>query len=247
DLPDGVVDVEPDLRRVGFLHQRSNALDDLTRSVPVADDAAHGHSRLIEIRTGPREPAPAGIGAGDDRRERLVELLFDGCHQFSHRHDPRDMSQLSLGVLQGFLGLLALRDVHDCSHELDPAGLMCVGTSDNANVSDRPVGHQQATFMIEVLAIARRATDGLSYQSGIFRMTTLERQPLAWLRRSVVSENPKCLLRPQEFARRDVPPETARLAQSLRFSEERLAAPQFGGLLRHFRLELVARLAKLEL
>src|SRR5258706_14358956 len=57
---------------------------------------------------------------------------------------------------------------------------------------------------------------------------------------SVVLEDAKGSLRPEDFAARNKPAEAAGTAQRLRFSQIGLAPLQFGGPFRHLHLELVA-------
>src|SRR5260370_7445173 len=55
----------------------------------------------------------------------------------------------------------------------------------------------------------------------------------------------KGLLRTEEFPSGNMPTETARVAQPLRFSQKGFTALQFGGPFRHLRLEFVAGFTKL--
>ena len=78
-------------------------------------------------------------------------------------------------------------------------------------------------------------------------MKTLHTKLEGRRRRPAVSVDSKHLLRPEQLARQRLPAETTGLAQLLRARQDGFAASQFGGLLQHFRLELGARLAELEL
>ena len=61
----------------------------------------------------------------------------------------------------------------------------------------------------------------------------------------VAFKNAEGFLRPEEFPARNIPTETAGVAQPLRFSQIGFAALQFGGPLHHLGLEFVTGFAKL--
>jgi hypothetical protein len=163
-------------------------------AVPVADDALQTLARLREVGRVARQPAQGGVAVGGDPGERLVNLVRDGGRHFSHRHDPRDMSQLSLHLPQGLFCLLTLCDVHHRSNKLDAARFISYGMSHDVDIFEGTIRHQQATFMVKIFAILRRALDYLFHQGRVFRMNPLESKLHGWLRRSVVSEDSKRFL-----------------------------------------------------
>ena len=55
DLLNGFVNVEPHFLCIGFLYERSNARDDLTRPIAIADNAAHGVAALHRGLGSPRQ------------------------------------------------------------------------------------------------------------------------------------------------------------------------------------------------
>src|SRR5437762_631350 len=142
DLPNRVVDVERYGFCLGFLYQRSGPLDDVSRSIRIAHDEADGFPRLIEVRSGPGKPGLAGVAVGHDGGERLVDFVSDGCRQFSHRHDARNMSQFRLRLPQGVFGLLVLGHVHHRSDELDAARVTSDDMSRDLRSEERRVGKE---------------------------------------------------------------------------------------------------------
>src|SRR5216683_1705217 len=100
-------------------------------------------------------------------------------------------------------------------------------------------------FKIEILPFLRCAVDCLLNEGSVVRMSFLEYELHCWLIGSVAFKNTESLLRPVEFPAGNIPTETARVAQPLRFSQIGFAALQLGGPFRHLRLEFVAGFAKL--
>ena len=72
DFLNGLVNVEAHSLGIGFLYECSNARDHLTGPIAVAENAAHGVPRFIEIWGRCGKPAQRGIGVCDDVGERLV-------------------------------------------------------------------------------------------------------------------------------------------------------------------------------
>src|SRR6266436_59054 len=100
-------------------------------------------------------------------------------------------------------------------------------------------------FKIEILPFLCCAVDCLLNTSSVVRMSSLEYELHCWLIGSVAFEDAKSFLRPVEFPAGNIPTETARVAQPLRFSQIGFAALQLGGAFRHLRLEFVAGITKL--
>src|SRR6266566_7004655 len=100
-------------------------------------------------------------------------------------------------------------------------------------------------FKIEILPFLRRTVDCLLNTSSVVWMSSLEHELHCRLIGLVAAEDTKGFLRPVEFPAGNIPTETARVAQPLRFSQIGFAALQLGGPFRHFRLEFVAGFTKL--
>src|SRR3989454_12835543 len=79
-------------------------------------------------------------------------------------------------------------------------------------------------FKIEVLALLRRALNGLFHQGGVFRMDTLEHTFHGGCRVSVVLENSIGFLRPDDLAGGNSPAKASGVTEPLRFRQVRLLA-----------------------
>src|SRR6266700_2876688 len=100
-------------------------------------------------------------------------------------------------------------------------------------------------FKIQILPFLRRTVDCLLNARSVVWMSSLEYELHCRLIGSVAFKNAKGFLRPVEFPAENIPTETARVAQPLRFSQIGFAALQLGGPFRHLRLEFVAGFTKL--
>src|SRR5438128_5647298 len=100
-------------------------------------------------------------------------------------------------------------------------------------------------FKIQILPFLRRTVDCLLNARSVVWMSSLEYELHCRLIGSVAFKNAKGFLRPVEFPAENIPTETARVAQPLRFSQICFAALQLGGPFRHLRLEFVAGFTKL--
>src|SRR6266446_6418196 len=115
----------------------------------------------------------------------------------------------------------------------------------NMNILDRTIGHQQPMFKIEILPFLRCAVECLLNAGSVVWMSSVDHELHCRLIGSVAVKDTKGFLRPVEFSARNIPTETARVAQPLRFSQKGFTALQFGGPFRHLRLEFVAGFTKL--
>jgi hypothetical protein len=108
-LMDRVVDIEGCPLRLFSAHESPDPLDDLARAISIADDAVDQFQRLFYVGRPLREPPPAGVGAGNDGTERLIDLMGDQGCKLTHHHETRDLRQLRAGGCQRRLhgGLLS--------------------------------------------------------------------------------------------------------------------------------------------
>src|SRR5262249_3877203 len=97
--------------------------DDFAGPLAVSNDASERLSGLLEVRRACLDPAQARIGVGDDRGNRLIDLVRDRGRKLPHRCDPACMCQLRLefavtplAFAHFCLGTLALGQVE---HESD--------------------------------------------------------------------------------------------------------------------------------
>jgi hypothetical protein len=86
------------------------------------------------------------------------------------------------------------------------------------------IGHQQPMFKIEVPPVPRRSVDGLLNARSVVWMSSLEYELHCRLIGSVAFKDAIGFLRPVEFPARNIPTETARVAQPLCFRQIGFAA-----------------------
>src|SRR5690349_10657709 len=98
--------------------------------------------------------------------------------------------------------------------------------SHNVDMFDRAIRHQQAMFKIKILSVLRRTFDGLSHEGRVFRMNPLENKFRGRFRRSVILEDSKGFLGPNELGGGRLPTEAPRMTEPLRFRQVRLALLQ---------------------
>src|SRR5580700_6660525 len=98
--------------------------------------------------------------------------------------------------------------------------------SHNMDMFDGAIRHQQAMFKFKILPIPRRAFDCLSHEGGVFRMNPLENELHSRCRVSVVLEDSKGFLCPDDLAGERSPAEASRMTELLGLSQICLTAPQ---------------------
>src|SRR5437899_3223677 len=98
---------------------------------------------------------------------------------------------------------------------------------------------------IQILPFLRRTVECLLNVGSVVWMSSSEYELPGRLFGSVAFKDAKGFLRPVEFPAGNIPTETARVAEPLRFSQIGFAALQFGGPFRHLRLEFVTGFTKL--
>src|SRR5260370_12313918 len=92
---------------------------------------------------------------------------------------------------------------------------------------DGTISHEQSIIKIKIFAILRRALDYLFHEGRIFRVKPLESEFHGRFRRSVILEDAKGFLGPDEFAGGRSPAEAPRMTEPLSFSQISLTAPHF--------------------
>src|SRR6266853_5368979 len=78
---------------------------------------------------------------------------------------------------------------------------------------------------IKILAVLRRALNGRFHQGRVFRMNSLHNKFPGRSGRSVVLEDSKGFLGPNDLIRGRLPPETPRMTEPLSFRQIRLVSP----------------------
>ena len=114
---DGVVEVELRQLRPGFHGERPQAVDHVARAVGILHDARDRLPRRIKIGRVPAQPAQAGIAAGGDGGQRLVDLMRDRGGQLAQGRQAGRMREVRLRLMQAFLGTFGRGDVHHRADE----------------------------------------------------------------------------------------------------------------------------------
>ena len=91
---------------------------------------------------------------------------------------------------------------------------------------DGTIGHHETMLNVKIAFLHRRALKDLFQTHPVVLMTTVDRRLDGGLGHSFVFKNSICLVGPVDFPTQDVPAETARVAQPLRFHQIGLAAAQ---------------------
>src|ERR1700676_2439712 len=96
------------------------------------------------------------------------------------------LKQRFFTAAQLFLRALALGGVHHRSNELELTRLISFSMSHNVDIFDGTIWHKQAMLKIKILAVLRRALNGLFHQGRVLRMNSLENKFRSRSGRSVV-------------------------------------------------------------
>ena len=87
-------------------------------------DIANGRAGLLEVRNIAAQPAQTCLCVGNNRSKRLIHFMRDRRAHLSERADARNVGELGLSHLQGFLRLPGCGDIH---HSADQLRLACFG------------------------------------------------------------------------------------------------------------------------
>src|SRR5262249_48598809 len=147
------IDIEHRLLGIGLLRERTDAPDHRGGSIASLDDRLRAPTRFLELRGVPVEPLQAGLRLNNDGSERLVHFVGERSSQLTQSRDTRDMRELSLSSVQLLLGLFSRGDIHQCPNEFQIAGIISDSMSNNMNVFDRAIRHQQSIFAIEIFSM----------------------------------------------------------------------------------------------
>src|SRR5580704_6011233 len=93
---------------------------------------------------------------------------------------------------------------------------------------NRAVRHQQTMFHIEIRLFLNRVFESLPKAVSVVGMNSLKCHFYLWLGRSIVSKEVVGPLRPVDLSARNIPAETARLADPLALHQASFTALQLG-------------------
>src|SRR5882762_9842752 len=114
--------------------------------------------------------------------------------------EPLRFRQITFASPQRLFRLLVPGGVHHRSNKLEFSRLISFSMSHNVDMFDGTIRHQQSVFKIKVLSILGRALDYLFHKGCVFRMEPLESKFHGRFRSSVVLEDSKGFLRPDDLA-----------------------------------------------
>src|SRR5258708_20537892 len=101
---------------IGFVGERPDPPDYLTRPIAVIDNTFRRASRSGEVRSSAIEPAQTSFGVGDDGGERLVHFMRDGGGQLAQGCYAHAIRPVRLRVPQPPPTLPALPYLHTHTH-----------------------------------------------------------------------------------------------------------------------------------
>ncbi len=110
-LADDVIEIHACLFPLIFSEHGPNAVDHLGGAQAIIDDALQRPADFVEVGLGPCEPAQSDFSVGDDRRQRLVDLMCDGRRHRAHCGLPGGARKLPTQFVQRLLGALELGDI----------------------------------------------------------------------------------------------------------------------------------------
>ena len=114
DVAHQVVEVEVlELLRFLLAHEAPQVADDVARAAHVLSDVEEDVADLVEVRGLALEQARAGVGVGEDRRQRLVELMRQRHGELAHGRDSRHVGELLLHLPELGVGATALQGVSE--------------------------------------------------------------------------------------------------------------------------------------
>src|SRR4029077_6037034 len=136
--------------RLAPLEQLPQPLDDPGRALVVRDDVAENLANVLRVGPVPREKALRCLRVGEDRAQRLIQLVRQRPGQLAEHRDARQLSELVALLLDVLLHMLAVRDV-----PRDPAYPDGLARSVELDVTDRrdpsqPTAERDAIFAFVV-------------------------------------------------------------------------------------------------
>ena len=173
DFIDDVIDVKRNHLRARLVQKCAHAPDHVARAVPILDDPFHGATHIIQIGCFTTEKSKAGLAIGDDRGERLIDLMRNRRADLSQSGDAAGMREVGLRGVQCFLRPPRLRDVHQRADHFLLAGYVSHAMGADMQMPDLPIGHQQTMFEVEVLRALQHAFDAILHKRAIVGMAAL--------------------------------------------------------------------------
>ena len=134
------IDIDGEIFGLVVPEERTDTIDHFARSIGRINDASYAFLGSHEIWDVSIEPASRGLRMGDDRGERLIELVRDGCSKLAHRRQSGYPREFRLSLLQCRLGALTIGHIHGDPDVLPHlAGFVKDGIADAVKMLDRPI------------------------------------------------------------------------------------------------------------
>src|SRR5260370_2291876 len=129
--------------------------------------------------------------------------------------EPLRLRQITLASPQRFFCPLALGDVRHGTHIFEGARGSLQRASQNVEVLDRTVRHQQTMLKIKICSCLGRAVDSLLHEISVVGMNSSECRLQRGFNRSIVLKDLVGFLQPVDLSARTVPAEPASTVHSL--------------------------------
>src|ERR1700683_3828044 len=105
-LADDIVDVQRYHLRLGPFGERANPLNHFARPMGLPDHTLDRGSYIVSSWRLEREQSQANLAVRDDGGDRLVNFVGDRSRQLSQSHQPTDVREFRLRLLQSLFGAL---------------------------------------------------------------------------------------------------------------------------------------------
>ena len=153
-LAHDLVHVDHRARRLALARERQQVADDPRGALRLAEDRLEAALGLLVDRS-LRQP----LGPGQDRRERVVQLVRDAGDRLAERGHLLGLQQLVIEVARLILELLALADVAHQRFDAQRAVGLGLGVRRHLDPDRRRVGAAQAQQVVGDRAVALQPLD----------------------------------------------------------------------------------------
>ena len=167
---DHLVEVDHRARGVALAREGQEVADDLGGALGFGEDGVEPAARLLVDRT-LRQP----LGPGEDRRERIVQLVRDAGDRLAERRELLRLQQLVVEIARLVLEPLALADVAHQRLDAQRRVGRVLGVRGHFDPHQRAVGATQAQQVVGHRAVAPQPVDELLARLRIDEEIDLER------------------------------------------------------------------------
>ena len=150
--------------------------------------------------------------------------MRDRGRQLAKRGHAGDMGKLGLRLVQGFLGVLCVGDVHQRADIFKSIRRIAGGMGHDVNVLHRAARQEHAVFHAPRLLLGRQALQEFLQRRAILGMRTCQYQLDRRLAPAIVLEDTIRFIGPGDLPSFDIPGKAPCAAQDLRLREIGLAS-----------------------